>query len=284
MPKSAQLLYFHYGMEADNDGFIANPITLARLCGCAKSDYRTLINKRFLIAFPSGVCVIKHHWINNNVRKDRYKHTKYAEEYALLEQKDNGAYTEKSKPSTSDGAENVAANGSQLGMNLATTGIPPDMNVTTNSCLNITEHNRTEQYPCAKPDDFARFWQAYPRKQHKKDAVKAWEQVKKKGMLPPLDTILKAIEEAKRSEQWQREDGRFIPLPASWLRGGYWDDEYTTTTGPTLTEVELIRDAEGLKAGERLKVEILDGGMCRATFPGAEPTVYRFDRFFKEAR
>ncbi len=40
-----------------------------------------------------------------------------------------------------------------------------------------------------------------------------------------FEKMLKALKEQKKSEQWQKENGRFIPNPATWLNGGYWDNE-----------------------------------------------------------
>ena len=34
-----------------------------------------------------------------------------------------------------------------------------------------------------------------------------------------------ALERDKRSEQWRRDNGDFIPHPASWLNGRRWEDE-----------------------------------------------------------
>ena len=69
-------------------------------------------------------------------------------------------------------------------------------------------------------DDFAIFWQAYPRKEAKADAQKAWVSPKAKIDLP---VILKAIEAKKATGDWF--DTQYIPLPASWLRGARWNDE-----------------------------------------------------------
>ena len=95
MPLSAQALYFHLSMRADDDGFINNPKKLQRLIGCADDDMRLLVAKAFIIPFESGVVVIKHWRINNYIRNDRYKPTNYTEEMAQLQVKENGAYTEK---------------------------------------------------------------------------------------------------------------------------------------------------------------------------------------------
>jgi hypothetical protein len=56
---------------------------------------KLLLAKRFLIGFESGVLVIKHWRMHNTLRKDRYNPTQYQEEYAMLDVKDNKAYTEK---------------------------------------------------------------------------------------------------------------------------------------------------------------------------------------------
>lgn len=74
--------------------------------------------------------------------------------------------------------------------------------------------------PRAESDNFDRFWQAYPVKRGKLDALKAWHQVHPDEAT--LEQILEAIAEQKRCRQWR--DG-FIPYPATWLRRGSWMDE-----------------------------------------------------------
>ena len=93
MPLSAQALWFHLGMKADDDGFVNNPKRIQRLIGANEDDLKLLIAKKFIIAFESGVVVIKHWKINNAIRSDRYTPTVYTEEKALLNEKSNKAYT-----------------------------------------------------------------------------------------------------------------------------------------------------------------------------------------------
>ena len=94
MPTSAQALYFHMAMRADDDGFLNNPKKVQRMVGASDDDCKLLLAKRFLIAFESGVVVIKHWRIHNYIQKDRYKPTVYQEEKNRLSLKDNGVYTE----------------------------------------------------------------------------------------------------------------------------------------------------------------------------------------------
>jgi hypothetical protein len=73
---------------------------------------------------------------------------------------------------------------------------------------------------------FNEFWSVYPKKVGKAAAKKSWARVKPNAELH--SSIMKAVEAQKRSEQWQRENGRYIPNPATWLNQGRWDDEIGT--------------------------------------------------------
>ena len=93
MPLSAQSLYFHLSMRADDEGFINNPKKIQRMIGASEDDLKLLILKNFIITFDSGIVVIKHWRIHNYIQSDRFKPTIYAEERALLSQEHNKAYT-----------------------------------------------------------------------------------------------------------------------------------------------------------------------------------------------
>lgn len=93
MPLSAQALYFHLNMRADDDGFIGNTKRIVRLIGANEDDYRILIMKRFLIEFDDGVIVIKHWRMHNTLSQNRYNETQYVEEKSMLRLKDNGSYS-----------------------------------------------------------------------------------------------------------------------------------------------------------------------------------------------
>ena len=93
MPLSTQALYFHLSMRADDDGFINNSKKIQRMIGATDDDFNLLRAKSFIITFESGVIVIKHWKIHNYLRSDRYKETVYTEEKAMLETKENKAYT-----------------------------------------------------------------------------------------------------------------------------------------------------------------------------------------------
>lgn len=72
------------------------------------------------------------------------------------------------------------------------------------------------------PSAFDRFWSAYPRKEAKANAQKAWPKAIAKC---PIEKMIAAVEAAKISEKWIDQNGRFIPHPASWLNGERWNDQ-----------------------------------------------------------
>lgn len=94
MPMSARCLYFTFGMLADDDGFVSSPKGIMRQCGASMDDLNILIAKRYVLAFDSGIIVIKHWRINNYLRQDRYTPTTYVEEKDTLSLDAKGAYVE----------------------------------------------------------------------------------------------------------------------------------------------------------------------------------------------
>jgi len=82
---TAQNLYFHLAMRADDDGFINSVKKIMRVVGAQQNDIELLIYKSFIIPLESGVCVVKHWRIHNYLRSDRYKETLYKKEKELIE-------------------------------------------------------------------------------------------------------------------------------------------------------------------------------------------------------
>lgn len=82
---------------------------------------------------------------------------------------------------------------------------------------------KTEAKPDAQECRFAEFWTQYPKKVGKKAAQNSWRRIKPDAAL--FERIMQAITAAKASDQWNREGGRFIPNPSTWLNQGRWDDE-----------------------------------------------------------
>jgi len=102
---------------------------------------------------------------------------------------------------------------------------------------------------------FNTFWQAYPKKRSKGDAIKAWAKLKPDEEL--FERIMQGLEKAKSSYDWQKDGGQYIPYPATWLNATGWEDEYTPPRplappprSPTTNTQRAIEAARRLLAKE----------------------------------
>ena len=80
-------------------------------------------------------------------------------------------------------------------------------------------------------EGFDEFWQVYPKKVSKAQAEKAWEKIAPDECL--LRVIVAAVEGSKTLDQWQCDNGQFVPHPATWLNGRRWEDELPAPVTPT---------------------------------------------------
>ncbi|MBQ4361265.1 MAG: hypothetical protein II767_13530 [Proteobacteria bacterium] len=95
---------------------------------------------------------------------------------------------------------------------------------------------------------FGEFWDAYPKQESKAAAVNAWEAAWKKGGISPdtMPAILTAIDRKRKSRQWRQEDGRFIPLPATFIARREWEDEARTNVLSGISIDDSAAKAAGL--------------------------------------
>jgi hypothetical protein len=112
--------------------------------------------------------------------------------------------------------------------------------------------------------DFLKFYDAYPKHKKKDDAWRAWE--KRKGDRPTLETILMAITKQCKSFDWKKEDGKYIPYPASWLNAGQWEDECTednaTKSDAPRAPIPQVPMITCPKCNARMPATDLDNGKC----------------------
>ena len=113
MPMSAQCLYFHLNMSADDDGFIGNAKTIRRMIGASEDDLKLLLAKEFLIPFDNGVVVIKDWKIHNYIQKDRYNETIYKDEKSTLVENESKQYQRLNRTDTKC-IQNVSSSDTQV--------------------------------------------------------------------------------------------------------------------------------------------------------------------------
>ena len=199
MPLSARCLYFTLGMLADDDGFVGNPKAIMRQCGASQDDMAVLLQKRYILAFESGVIVIKHWRMNNYLQNDRHKPTTYLEELETLEIDKKGAYTEKDKMYTKC-IQNVYTDKDSI-----------DKDSIDNIYL----------------VDFEAVWKLYPKKQGKENAKKSYLKARKEGV--SQEDIIKGIEKYIAQIKRQKTETRYIKHGSTWFNQRCWEDEYDTS-------------------------------------------------------
>ena len=84
LPAKTQLLYFHLGMQADDEGFVSAPEFAMQGAKASWKDLNLLVKEGFLLKFPSGLLVIRHWHMQNCIKKDRFHPTVHQEELEQL--------------------------------------------------------------------------------------------------------------------------------------------------------------------------------------------------------
>lgn len=398
MPISARLLYFDLVVRADDDGFLNNARSIARLSGCTEKDLEKLAEKKFVLLFDSGIVVIKHWLIHNTIRLDRYVETKWKDEKSLLLIDENRSYSfnngvplteykkirkplteaqakrleakkESDLPSSFDqriknafntmpcpicgvkmnyeirnqsptinhnlpialGGKHELSNisvichqcNSSIGMkeigrlnndlviekwneiNQEKMGMATNVGGNGNAGLDLgldlglvknktIDHKKVatslplvddavEQPQNDTSDDtkkdtpkkamqkrislFDDFWNNYPRKIGKQKCTN-WFRIHKVDK-PLLDKMLNAINEQKQSEQWQRDNGQYIPHPYTWLNQGRWEDEteIDLTAKPTKQQIEAQerKEAKMAEINNKEHIALLKARLAEAT-------------------
>jgi hypothetical protein len=80
-----------------------------------------------------------------------------------------------------------------------------------------------------------RFWEAFPRRVAKKEARRAWMQIRPTPA--DVDKMMVTLAWQCTSPEWLKEGGQYVPYPASWLRAARWEDE------PPMPAIKVMSDA-----------------------------------------
>lgn len=197
MPLSAQCLYFHLNMRADDDGFIGNPKRIMRTIGCHEDDFRILMMKRFILTFEDGVIVIKHWRMHNCISQNRYHETQYMDEKRRLLLKENKSYSLTS-------GEPLEDKGIVDGQNSEIPALPePDGE-------SMTGRRRNDY-----PTDFETFWAEYPKKADKGQAYKKYQARIKSGYSP--EELLRAARNYRIECQRKHTNSDYIKHAKTFL-------------------------------------------------------------------
>lgn len=284
----ARALYITLLFFADDDGVVNNAIITARLIGTNEKALEELINKKFIIYFEeSGVCVVKHWWIHNPKRSDRYRASKYSEimsklllgndkTYRLKNQKSDTMATTW-QPLGNHSADEYVNKCNVMECNIKTIDHPktttslPLVDDTVNELQNDTVNDTKNDVPKKTVQNrislFDEFWNNYPRKIGKQKCAN-WFRIHKADKLL-LDKMLNAINEQKQSEQWRRDNGQYIPHPYTWLNQGRWEDEteIDLTAKPTEQQIEAQerKEVKMAEMNNKEHIALLKARLAEAT-------------------
>jgi hypothetical protein len=123
----------------------------------------------------------------------------------------------------------------------------PATNQPTNHKTRSKEVKNVKKKETTYSEDFEKFWSAYPKRIGKPKAWESWN--RHNGNRPTIETIVLKIDDLKKTRQWQKDDGDFIPLPTTWLNRCGWDDECKVEIksnkpkGFSMEELHAIADA-----------------------------------------
>jgi len=123
---------------------------------------------------------------------------------------------------------------------------PPSSSSSSSDLKDIRSVDTEKKPGNAKADNpnslFQGFWEAYPRKLKKDKASKAFAKLSPTPEL--LARMLSSIENFKRSEDWLKEDGKYIPHPTTWLNDRRWEDEQPGTSNNLQTAPTIKRASD----------------------------------------
>jgi len=115
--------------------------------------------------------------------------------------------------------------------------IIPSNDVGITMVIPLEDRNRNRSLGGIRGECFEEFWKLYPKKTGKGAAEKIWMKIPEPT--ETLDKIKIALEWQKKSDQWGKQDGQFIPLPATYLNQRRWEDERVKTNFERFAEGEI---------------------------------------------
>jgi len=216
LPENAQALYFHLKMVADDDGFINNASSVAFRKKGGKVALSKLVESRFLLQF-GDIYVVKHWRISNSLKNDRLKPLAYTSVAAKIWVKPNRSYTDH------------PVSGCRTLYEIKT-GVAPEGNLESswNPVGILTEENRREpkrREPNRTEMDgcFSELWNDYP------ELRRGSMQSAKSAFASAIQTVedcklaIKNLALWKKSEQWVKDGGQYVPYLCNWIERGTWE-------------------------------------------------------------
>ncbi|WMN19250.1 helix-turn-helix domain-containing protein [Pseudomonas piscis] len=112
-------------------------------------------------------------------------------------------------------------------------GEPPSENTKgSNTSMSNTKRVKDLRAPASENEaSFERFWNLYPKKKSRKDALKAWNKLDPDAELQAV--MIASLAKHCASPDWTKQGGQFVPNPATWLNGERWHDVLSSSVTGT---------------------------------------------------
>lgn len=226
LSEGAQSIYMHLTINADEDGFVNNAQSIAARFKAGQKKLDELVKSRFVLKFGS-IYVIKHWRIGNSLKNDRTKPPTYPGIAAAIWVKPNRAYTDHPV----EGCKTLLElkTGIQTESNLESKRNPDGIHL--ESQQNRTEHNRTQMNltelnptePKGNPEQgFEALWMEYPQ-ERRGVAQMAYDAFRQAfSGEEDVETAMRNLSLWKQSEQWNKDEGQYVPYLDNWLARGTW--------------------------------------------------------------
>ena len=213
LSSSAQALYLHLSMSADDDGF-SNQVSVSMFKAHASvQDLQALLENRYIYQFDNGVIVIKHWRMANALRKDRYTKTLFQEEFKKLALDEDGKYE-------------WLPSGCQVVATCLPQGRIGEVRLDNNIIHTPTDTDFKSEFDTV--------WKEYPRKEGKVNAERDYIKARKEGV--EMETILEGIRRYKEVLKANKTEMQYTMQGSTWFHQRRWTDEYTKTSSPKTGE------------------------------------------------
>jgi hypothetical protein len=256
MPISTQALYFHLGLNADDDGVVeAYPII--KSIGCTEDDLKVLVSKNFVVVLNEDLVSYITDWTENNrLRPDRkidsiYKNllVSICPDVKLVERKQRADVITKSLP---------------MDNQWTTNGQPMD-GVGKDSIGKDSKGKNNNIYADFEAE-FDIVWKAYPRKEGKTNALKAYIKARTDKEPVSFETVQEGVKRYIEYIKANNTEQRYIKHGSTWFNQRCWNDDYTIADNSNRPEgYEIIKQEPND-----------DGGI---TYHYANGTVRVFDEY-----
>lgn len=253
MPPSTQCLYFHLGLNADDDG-VVEAYTIMNSIGATEDDLKILVSKEFVQILNSDLVTYIVDWRENNkLRADRKVDSMYKDlllqlnpDVKLLESKER---TDR-KNGTSQGQPMDGIGKDSIGEYRIVQESIDKENINKNMCTICGKKISDKEYEkymekcrdCYMEEKFNIFWNKYPKRVGKEKAKKAFFKICLEDVV--FRKILEALEKFKKTDDWKKEKGKYIPYPASWINQKRWNDEFEVEIQTTILNNDIDTELE----------------------------------------